>query len=194
MANFLENVFANCKRPASAWCCAKSAAKLRQRLGQGIARPGRASPEPIFGEAGVQPGDRCALLGAEFDPLDGDRPGADGGRRRSSSRCTRGKRRRNWRHDAGLRPAASCFVSDAALGEAVAAVWPEAPPRVPFDEVLAKSPRGRAFWPRRIRGRTEDLVTIIYTSGTSGEPKGVCLNVAQSGSHAGLHDCSAWIS
>jgi long-chain acyl-CoA synthetase len=69
------------------------------------------------------------------------------------------------------------FASDAALGESVAQAWPGAPRRVLFDEVLRQSapqlPIPDAPNPRQ----DSDIVTIIYTSGTSGEPKGVCLNV-----------------
>jgi long-chain acyl-CoA synthetase len=73
------------------------------------------------------------------------------------------------------------FISDASLGEAVAQVWPldgsPAPPRILFDEVLGK-PSPQSPLPDAPNPRSgADLVTIIYTSGTSGEPKGVCLNV-----------------
>src|SRR6266446_2197249 len=60
------------------------------------------------------------------------------------------------------------FVSEAALGEGVAQAWPEAPRRVLFDEALHQPvlpPRlSDAPNPRQ----ESDIVTIIYTSGTSG--------------------------
>ncbi len=69
------------------------------------------------------------------------------------------------------------FVGEAVQGEAVAQAWPDAPPRVLFDEVLRR-PGSRAPIPDAPNPRGDaDIVTIIYTSGTSGEPKGVCLNI-----------------
>jgi len=69
------------------------------------------------------------------------------------------------------------FVSDTTLGGGVAQAWPQAPRCVLFEEVLHEStPQPRL--PDAPNARQDsDIVTIIYTSGTSGEPKGVCLNV-----------------
>lgn len=69
------------------------------------------------------------------------------------------------------------FVNDAELGEAVAQVWREAPPRVLFEQVVTKNGSGNAPADGPIPRTDTDIVTIIYTSGTSGEAKGVCLNI-----------------
>jgi len=68
------------------------------------------------------------------------------------------------------------IASDAAAGESVAQAWPEAPPRATFDEVLQSAPVQKGIAGPPNPRQSEDFVTIIYTSGTSGEPKGVCLN------------------
>jgi len=69
------------------------------------------------------------------------------------------------------------LTGDAALRDALARVWAEVPACATFDEILKKIPaRGGVAEPPTPR-QPDHLVTIIYTSGTSGEPKGVCLNV-----------------
>jgi long-chain acyl-CoA synthetase len=68
------------------------------------------------------------------------------------------------------------FVGEPALGEGVAQAWPAAPRRVLFDDVLRQSPPQPPLPDAPNPRQDSDIVTIIYTSGTSGEPKGVCLN------------------
>jgi long-chain acyl-CoA synthetase len=68
---------------------------------------------------------------------------------------------------------------DQMLADAITQEWPEAPPCFLFDNVFAES---RA--PAEISSpgvSDEDVVAIIYTSGTSGEAKGVMLNSANVG-------------
>ncbi|MCL6480086.1 MAG: AMP-binding protein [Firmicutes bacterium] len=69
------------------------------------------------------------------------------------------------------------LCGDAALASAIAQALPEGPPRMLFEQLfdgpLAPGPHAPPL-PRS----PSDPVTIIYTSGTSGEPKGVVLNQA----------------
>src|SRR5712664_629124 len=176
MPNFLETILAQLKR-------ADGRVVLREIRGDRfVSVTGRELLDQIqlvrvfIRTSGVQPGDRCALLAANsirwaaFDlalmaegvivvPLYSRQAPAElaGMMKDCQPRLI--------------------FVSDAALGESVAQSWSEAPRRVLFDEVLRQSapqpPIPDAPNPRQ----DSDIVTIIYTSGTSGEPKGVCLNV-----------------
>jgi long-chain acyl-CoA synthetase len=68
------------------------------------------------------------------------------------------------------------FVSDAPLGDAIVGIWPDAPPRILFNTLL-ETPAAHQVAENQPNPRNAShLVAIVYTSGTSGEPKGVCLN------------------
>ena len=64
------------------------------------------------------------------------------------------------------------------MRDAIAQNWAEAPPQFLFDEIFAGVDGGRL---ERPQVRQDDPVTIIYTSGTSGEAKGVVLTAANVG-------------
>ncbi|MGC1963525.1 MAG: AMP-binding protein, partial [Candidatus Sulfotelmatobacter sp.] len=74
-------------------------------------------------------------------------------------------------------PAAVC-CGDAALRDAIAKSWPEAPPQFLFDEVFAGVEDVQLERPQM---GNNSPVAIIYTSGTSGEAKGVVLTAANVG-------------
>jgi long-chain acyl-CoA synthetase len=61
--------------------------------------------------------------------------------------------------------------SDAALRDGIVRNWPEAPPQVLFDDIFSTS----IATPSTLQLSAADPVAIIYTSGTSGEAKGVAL-------------------
>ena len=69
---------------------------------------------------------------------------------------------------------AQLLCSDAALRDSITSIWPQSPATALFDDVFATA-GSDASPPVTLAG--DDAVTIIYTSGTSGEPKGVVLNV-----------------
>jgi long-chain acyl-CoA synthetase len=176
MPNFLETILAQLKR-------ADGRVVLREIRGDRLLSvTGRELLDQIqlvrmfLRSSGVQPGDRCALLSANsirwaafhlalmaegviVVPLYSRQAPAElaGMMRDCQPRLI--------------------FVGDAALGEGVAQTWPEAPRRVLFDEVLRQSAPQYPLADAPNPLQNSDIVTIIYTSGTSGEPKGVCLSV-----------------
>ena len=68
---------------------------------------------------------------------------------------------------------------DASLRAGIQQAWPEAPRSILFEEVFARTERSTP--PVRPQVREADPVTIIYTSGTSGDAKGVVLTAANVG-------------
>lgn len=67
---------------------------------------------------------------------------------------------------------------DAGLQDAIAQTWPEAPPQFLFDDIFAGVDGVQLDRPQV---GLDSPVTIIYTSGTSGEAKGVVLTAANVG-------------
>ncbi len=180
MPNFLEDIFAQLKR-------ADSRVVLREIHGEEfVSVSGRELLEQVqrvrahLRRTGLQPGERCALLapnsarwvafnlallaeGIIVVPLYARQAPAELAAMMKD--CT----------------PQFLFTSDAALGDAVAKAlppqWSNARRLVLFDKVL-QEPASDTPLPDVPNPRAgADLVTIIYTSGTSGEPKGVCLNV-----------------
>ena len=175
MPNFLENTFAQLQK-------ASSRVVLREIRGTEFASVSGAElldqvarARAYLRSAGLRTGDRCALLGpnsirwAAIDlalmaegvvvvPLYSRQAAAELAAMMND--CT----------------PSLLIASDAAIGESVAQVWPEVPPRVTFDEILQSTPLQKGIAGPPNARQSEDLVTIIYTSGTSGEPKGVCLS------------------
>jgi long-chain acyl-CoA synthetase len=77
--------------------------------------------------------------------------------------------------DAG--PGLIC-CGDAALRDAISAAWPDAPRFVLFDEIFSANPPSATGVPLSPSVLSpQDTVAILYTSGTSGEAKGVMLTV-----------------
>src|SRR5580698_7337513 len=180
MPNFLEDIFAQLKK-------ADSRVVLREIHGEEfVSVSGRELLEQVqrvrahLRRAGLQPGERCALLapnsarwvafnlallaeGVIVVPLYARQAPAE--------------------LAAMMTDCLPRFLvtSDLALGEAVAKAlpsqWSNARRLVLFDDVLQET-ASDALPPEEPNPRTNaDLAAIIYTSGTSGEPKGVCLNV-----------------
>ncbi len=72
-------------------------------------------------------------------------------------------------------PALLC-CGDAALRESIARHWAGAPPMAVFDDIFAADAPGEPATPAALE--PADPVAIVYTSGTSGEAKGVVLGAS----------------
>jgi long-chain acyl-CoA synthetase len=68
------------------------------------------------------------------------------------------------------------LTGDDQTSKALGLVWPQIPPTFTLEQVFSNDGQARAAQPIG-EAADIDLLTIIYTSGTSGQPKGVCLTV-----------------
>jgi len=174
MPNFLETIFLQVQRSAER-------VVLREVRGEQIVSvTGRELFEKVqnvrafLRVRGIQPGDRCALLGANsiswiacnlalmaekaiVVPLYS--------RQAASDLVVMLK-------DCGAR---LVLAGDESLGAGVASAWGNAPPVALLDDAIRGKSLDRPVETVPLPRSDDDLVTIIYTSGTSGEPKGVCL-------------------
>jgi long-chain acyl-CoA synthetase len=180
MSNFLEDIFAQLKR-------ADGRVVLREIRGeQFVSVTGRELLDQVqrvrayLRRAGVQPGERCALLAANSVRW----VAFDLGLMAEGVIVVPLYSRQSPCELAGMVKDAQTrflFTSDKALGDGVAQVLPPQWSRerrlVLFDDVLKELAPNPPLSDAPIARSKADLVTIIYTSGTSGEPKGVCLNV-----------------
>ncbi|HJZ63989.1 MAG TPA: AMP-binding protein [Candidatus Acidoferrum sp.] len=177
MPNFLETIFGQLQRSADR-------VVLREVRGeQIISVTGRELLERVHGARsflrtrGIQPGDRCALLGANsiqwivcnlalmaetavVVPLYSRQAAYD---------------LVSMLMDCGPR---LLLVGEESFGAAILKEWGDAPSIALFDDAVRGRSTAAKIENDPLPRGDRDLVTIIYTSGTSGEPKGVCLTTA----------------
>ncbi len=77
--------------------------------------------------------------------------------------------------------ASTIFCGDTELRDGIVKNWPDGPPLTLFNHAFVTAPSNELreeIEDEPIKLSDSDVITIIYTSGTSGEPKGVMLSVS----------------
>jgi len=177
MPSFLESIFEQLRRAANRVVLREVRGKEFVSVsGQELLEQVQSAREVIRG-AQLRPGDRCALLGANsirwvaadlalmaegliVVPLYARQaPGELAG----------------MIEDCGAR---LLLTSEVAAGQSLTEAIPDRVRQISLEELVQRgAPQKRALEPPAPRSDS-DIVTIIYTSGTSGEAKGVCLTQA----------------
>jgi long-chain acyl-CoA synthetase len=173
MGNFLENVWEQLKRAGDRGVLREIRGEQFTSISGGELLRQVGCARAYLRELGLQPGERCALLGNNSIPwvvLDLALMAEGAIVVPLYARQAPGELAVMLK-DCGAR---FLFASETELGESVAKVWADAPPRILMADAIAKMQTPVSGGPNA--RKADDLVTIIYTSGTSGEPKGVCLN------------------
>ncbi len=171
--SFLATVFSGLRAAAqTAFLIEVQGKSLVPRTGGEVADQ-IARARGFLAEAGLRPGDRVGLLA----PNSADWVAADLAILAEGGVCVPLYARQDPKELAGMmRDCAPSIllVADATLEAAMRAAWPEACRIARFSEVFGTA---RSTRPPR-EGEPDEPATIIYTSGTSGEPKGVVLTNA----------------
>ena len=173
--NFLEHIFDRLRKAADATVLQEARERRLVGVTGGELLRQVAAARAFVRSAGLRKGDRCALLGhnsIRWAALDLALM-AEGiivvplyARQAPAELVAMMK---------DCQPSLIC-CGDAALREAIAQAWPAAPQQVLFDEIVARFAPAESAHELPAMAAGGDPVTIIYTSGTSGEAKGVILN------------------
>jgi long-chain acyl-CoA synthetase len=174
--NFLENIFESLRRRSNQPVLAQLRdGKVHSLNGHellGLAHAARS----FLAHAGLKKGDRCVLLANNEVRWVGMDLGA-----MAEGIITVPLYARQAPRElvAMMKDCAPSLVvcGNSELRDGVAKLWPDAPPMVLFEDVFTRGSGVTDEVQPPVALSDRDPLTIIYTSGTSGEPKGVVLNV-----------------